>query len=285
MTDERKIQILLVTDIHDDYEYLKKLKKWQIENNIKVNYIFCTGDIVTTLEQNNDKAINKGMIGLLNIINFLEQICSKVIYIGGNYDPIKIYEKNDKIMSGSINLHKDYFKIQEDLYVLGIGGSVPALQGEYNIDDPNFIPFFENNNNIIFEGCPYNGNFENADKKYLEDLDYTLNKLKNDIKEKDVKIILLTHNGPYYSNTTLMEYKNKCLYSGSKTLQHFLKINNDIIINIHGHTHGGKGITNFNNKSVINVGNLSDGHFGIIELRRNINYEWFLYNCNFICLD
>jgi Icc-related predicted phosphoesterase len=249
MIDEGKIQILLVTDIHDDYEYLKKLKKWQIENNIKVDYIFCTGDIVTTLEQNNDKAINKCMIGLLNIIKFLEQICSKVIYIGGNYDPIKIYEKNNKIITESINLHKDYFKIKEDLYVLGVGG------------------------------------FENTDKKYLEDLDYTLNKFKNNIKEKDVKLILLTHNGPYYSNTTLMEYKNKCLYSGSKTLQHFLKINNDIIINIHGHTHGGKGITNFNKKSVINVGNLSDGHFGIIELRRNINYEWFLYNCNFICLN
>lgn len=186
MIDEGKIQILLVTDIHDDYEYLKKLKKWQIENNIKVDYIFCTGDIVTTLEQNNDKAINKGMIGLLNIIKFLEQICSKVIYIGGNYDPIKIYEKNNKIITESINLHKDYFKIKEDLYVLGIGGSIPALQGEYNVDDPKFIPFFENNSNIIFEGCPYNGSFENADKKYLEDLDYTLNKFKNDIKEKDV---------------------------------------------------------------------------------------------------
>jgi Icc-related predicted phosphoesterase len=294
--NKKELKILLITDIHNDYNFLEKIKKWKIENKRIFDYIFCTGDILSleNPENINNETVTKNIKDLSNIIKFLENICKNVIYIGGNSDFMKMFKGNEllKLTEKSVNLHKNYFKITDDLYIFGVGGSIHALKGNFSPKDSNFVPFVVDSDNVLWNGFPYNvnekSNYEKSDKIYLDDLNYTLNKLRNIIKEnktQNVDLILLTHIGPFYSNTTLMGDDNICVYSGSKNLQNFLKNNNDILINIHGHTHGGKGMVNFDNRSIINVGNVSEGNFGTINLEKDYNNKWFISKNEFIHLN
>lgn len=281
----REIDVLLISDIHKSYGYLEKLKEWLLENKKLFNYIFATGDFLNMDSKLNEmnEEVAKGEAELSSIISYLENMCLNVIYIGGNHDPVTLFNTEGPTLSiRSINLHKNHFKLANDLYVIGIGGALPGITSHYDITDPNFIPFGDVSNKLAWEGFPYNEtSYHSADKAYLNDLEIMMNNYKTHIEENNttpnIKVVLLTHNGPFYSNTAASEFDSKMIYSGSQNLQKFLQKNNkEIFINIHGHTHQGKGNILSSGVNIINPGPLTCGNFAILKLKRNFNDEWII---------
>lgn len=281
-----ELDILLVSDVHTNYIYLEKLKEWQIENQRSFNYIVCLGDILSlNMPENETKeCISKGESEISGIISFLESICLNVIYIGGNHDPKTIFNMNwlPTLTIRSINLHGKHMKLANDLYLVGLGGAIPTVESTYDPDDKEFFLYSDVTDKTKWDGYPYYN-----DKDYNSDLQRTMKITKEAIAESNstpgIQFILLTHNGPFYSSTTICKH-DKCIYMGSKSLHYFLKENKDIFINIHGHTHKGKGMTNLDEQTVINPGNLNNGHFSVMKLKRNFYMKWEIKNIEFIKL-
>ena len=94
-----------------------------------------------------------GRVGL-SVFEELKKI-GPIIWVPGNHEPKISFEENYEINSNSMNLHKKYKKLSKDLYLIGIGGSTPILNGnKYN---PDMIPFKSLDfKNIKYEGYPYN---------------------------------------------------------------------------------------------------------------------------------
>jgi len=91
----------------------------------------------------------------------------------------------------------------------------------------------------------------------------------------------LTHNGPFHSNTSILTYKKKFAYMGSKFLSDFIKNSKDIVLNCHGHTHDGRGSARINSVDVINAGPLLYGHFLKMKMKRDSMGEWCLASMEF----
>jgi Icc-related predicted phosphoesterase len=290
----KELDVLLVSDIHLNFDYLEKLKEWQLENKRLFNFIFLTGDILTLKYPDNEKneIIAKSEAEISSIITFLENMCLNVIYLGGNHDPKSLFDiETPNLTIRSINLHKKYFKLANDLYLFGLGGSVPTITSNESL--PNVIPFVDVSDSILWEGYPYQDNFskpnyELSDQIYKNDIDEVWNKLSSHISQNNttsnIKYIFLTHNGPFYSSTSLQINKDKIAYMGSKHLGDFLNTH-DILLNIHGHTHDGKGHINYNKYSIINPGSLKNGDFATLKLRRNFADEWTIAKVELIELN
>jgi Icc-related predicted phosphoesterase len=297
-----ELKILLISDLHKNFKFLEKLKEWQIKNKENFDYIFLTGDILCLNYPENIQAehIAIGEAEITSIISFLENMCLNVIYIGGNHDPKSLFDNTDLSLSiNSKNLHKKFHKVSNDLYLFGFGGSVPTISSKNNFDSENFQPFLDIDNstikNVVFKGFPYQNSYEDPDYEksdldYYEDIKYSFDRSIKEIKEENttenIKFLLLTHNGPFFCQSTIREYKGKCVYMGSKGLGEFINFNrNDILLNVHGHTHPSKGLYNYFNIPIINPGALVDGNLCKIELKRDCNFEWYLYSSNFLDLS
>jgi Icc-related predicted phosphoesterase len=289
----KELKILLVTDIHKNFEFLERLKEWQLEKKQLFDYIFCTGDILSLKypELEDNEVIAYGEAEIASIISYLENMSLNVIYIGGNHDPKSLFEVELPTLTiKSINLHKRFHKLANDLYLIGLGGAVPGIESQYNVKDKNFIPYQDTTDKVPFIGYPYNDNHINPNytksgKLYNDDLNLLWKSVNAEISEinttPNIKFILLTHNGPFYSSTSIMNYRDKCAYMGSKGLDEFLKENENVFLNIHGHTHAGLGYVSFNTYSVINAGALTEGNFAVLTLKRNHVDEWKVANVEF----
>lgn len=300
-----ELKILLISDLHKNYSFLENLKDWHTKQKRVFNYIFLTGDILSLKYPENiqPESIAKSEAEISAIISFLENMCLNVIYLGGNHDPTTLFSDSELSLTiKSTNAHKKFIKVCNDLYIFGFGGAVPALSSKNFIDDESFVPYadidLETVNNCVFEGFPFQNSFaENekvdyyaSDSLYSKELNESFTKAKEKIRSENstenLKFILLTHNGPFYSQSSIMEYKGKCVYMGSVALSKFMTKNkNEVLVNVHGHTHHGKGLYNFGSASVINPGALTLGSFCALTLRRDCNDEWFLFSSEFIDLS
>ena len=104
-----------------------------------------------------------------------------IIWVPGNHEPYKSFQENStEIIPESLNLHKKYKKLSNDLYLIGIGGSTPILNGnKYN---PDMIPFKSLDfKNIKYEGYPYN--VDNTSENYIKS-DLILSKDLQDVIDK-----------------------------------------------------------------------------------------------------
>jgi Icc-related predicted phosphoesterase len=291
-----ELDILLVSDIHLSFNYLERLKEWTVENKRLFDYIFCTGDFLKlNYPENEDNVLQaEGETKLSAIISYLENICLNVIYLGGNHDTKSLFETKDTptLTIKSLNLHKKILKVTNDLYFLGLGGSIHTNESSLKISDPLFTPYQDLSDKIRWIGYPYNigaSNFKESDEKFGEDLASLWQKTQSLIEEtnttKNIKFILLTHIGPFYSNTTKSYPKDgKCVYMGSIKLQDFLNQNPDVFMNIHGHSHDALGRQSFSHFNVINPGSLQNGNFGVLKLKRDFSDEWLIANTEFIKL-
>ena len=88
------------------------------------------------------------------------------------------------------NIHNKVIKIDDNLFMAGFGGSLPAYQ----------------NNAVKWQGYPYNNNDEYS-KDFAPFIENIVVKTINDekMKENNIKnsIILFTHNGPSDCSTTI----------------------------------------------------------------------------------
>jgi Icc-related predicted phosphoesterase len=293
----KELDILLISDVHKSSSFLEKLKEWQLENKKLFDYIICTGDMLNLFLPDNDlnESIAKGEADLSAMISFLENMCLNVIYIPGNHDPKSLFHWKDvpSLTIRSVNVHKRFLKVANDLYIIGLGGSIPNFPATDEVNSEKFVPFESDiSKKVLWEGYPYadqypDSNFFLSDQMFEKDLEEMWSKVKTHIEETNttpnIKFILLTHHGPYYSSTANMQFKNMWVYMGSKTLQEFLKKNNkEILMNIHGHSHGAQGMhKDLNRIPVVNPGPLVEGKFAVLKLKRDFNDEWIMTKIEF----
>ena len=275
-------KILVVTDIHDDIEKVKLL----IEkvSSTKFDFIFCCGDVVSVpIDKNDDDEVTKEyIIKLKNIFTELEKLGS-VLWVPGNHEPGIYFNENiEEVTKNSFNLHKKIKKLDENLYIVGLGGSVPIMTGRQW--KHNFVLFKDLNleKDFKYSGYPYNvtpNDFSKSDDLFIKDLNETEEKAKKEGGE-NVQILYLTHIGPLYTSTNTIVENGEVLYLGSKTFgEKFLKEQNGLII-IHGHSHTAEGyITLKTDRHIFNPGCCCEGHYGIIDIKKGKNGKWGIDSC------
>ena len=272
-----KLEILVISDIHESKENIEKLIIFCKKNYISTNYIFCLGDIVTIPQgKQEDKSIcEQKEKEIKEMFILLEQINSNIIYLPGNHDPVTLFKDPPKITENSINLHLSSYKIKDDLLLIGLGGSNCSIK-----TDETLYHSYENldTKNIIWKGYPYiddmtSPNYEKSDELLKNDLD----KLENYINDFEGKIVLLTHMGPFISNTSNPFDKESIIYAGSQAVNDLiLKFENKIIVDLHGHSHKSVGIGKVHKVKVFNPGAITLGSFGFLTLVKSedTDYLW-----------
>ena len=121
------LKILVINNINSNNLYLFKLKEWQINHNIYFDYLFFLGNFLSFSDKDktsikeiaNDEAQTGGLL------SYLENLCLKIIYIGGINDIGTLFKKPyPSLTVKSINIHNDFLKLADDLYVIGYGGNI-----------------------------------------------------------------------------------------------------------------------------------------------------------------
>ena len=275
-------KILVVTDIHDDIEKTKKIVS-KVKDD-KIDFVFCCGDVVSVpIDKNDDNEITKEyIIKLKNIFEELEKI-GPILWVPGNHEP-GIYFTNveEKVTNNSENLHKKIKKLSDNLFIVGLGGSVPIMTGKKWRDDIVLFKELNLNEDFKYGGYPYNvtpNDYHKSDDLFIKDLNDVVDKAKKEGGE-NVQILYLTHIGPLYTSTNTIVENNEVLYLGSKNFgEKFLKEENGLII-VHGHSHTAEGyLTLKTDKHVFNPGCTCEGHYGILNIKKNENGKWGIDSC------
>ena len=111
----------------------------------------------------------------------------------------------------------------------------------------------------------------------------------------------MTHCGPHLSSTSqnwdfkkdsngkhTEEFEERPTHLGSKTLSKVVKkYNNDVMLNIHGHSHEGVGMNLLWNVRVINPGSSAHGgNFAkLVIVRDKVDKRWKFKKCEFININ
>ncbi|KRX03991.1 hypothetical protein PPERSA_12438 [Pseudocohnilembus persalinus] len=280
-----QIKILILSDIHQNYDYISLLQKKQLDNKKNYDYIFILGDndnIQISQDQTKEEQEKLSSESDLNIEKLFLKIREiypqeQIYHIPGNHDSYNLFNgKNYDKISNCVNIHKQKVEIAKNLYLLGFGGSIPGYK--YNEKTQKYT-------DQVWVGFPFIN-----DDNYGEELtDFIYNNIENkDETNSDQQIILLTHIGPQFSKTTEFLEEEQPIQSGSNALGFLLndlpnKINNtSILANIHGHTHDSQGQEKYKFGRVINAGPIQYGQFTEIDLRINeFNKKWEISNVSF----
>ena len=289
-SSKNSLNFLLLSDIHDNTSSIDLILKKV--GSKKYDYIFYLGDMVkmTPGQQNSSEHAHTYEERMTQYLKKLEQI-APVLYIPGNNEPYTIYEYNSpKLTQISSNIHNKYIKIKDDLYILGLGGCVPILNGgKY---DKNVIPFSTlNTSNVIQNGFPYNlpqyglDNYKKSDEWFGNDIKKIINEVKKDAGDKQYQTILLSHIGPLYSWTNAQQQLGTgehWLYLGSMQLENIFINDENLILDIHGHIHPSRGVvTMIPGKTVVNPGAIINGFYGELNLKKE-NNKWKVNSMNLL---
>ena len=281
MEEKDSYKILVVTDIHDDIEKIKILV--DKVKDIKFDFVFCCGDAVSVpIDKNDDTEVTKEYIQKLkNIFTELEKI-GHIYWVPGNHEPGIYFTTNEEPTKDSENLHKKIKKLDDNFYIVGLGGSVPIMTGRKW--KHNFVLFKELNleKDFKYGGYPYNvtpNDFHKSDDLFIKDLNETVDIAKKEGGE-NIQILYLTHIGPLYTSTNTIVENGEVLYLGSKNFgEKFLKEDNGFII-VHGHSHTAEGyITMKSDRHIFNPGCCCEGHYGILDLKKDKNGKWGVSSC------
>ena len=268
----------IISDTHENLDSLHKIVKKVLDSKEKFDYVLCAGDIVTVPNgKNDDPEYEEKYTKIVNeLVNELEQI-APVLWVPGNHDPGNSFKEEGKVSFKGTNLHKSLFKLSDDLIILGLGGNPPILDGGCYC--PGYVPFSTlDYDKFKYAGYPYNASpdsYEKSDELYAKDLDFMIKKAKVEYGD-NVQMILLTHCGPSYTSTTLLVEEMRVFYMGSNNLGIRFEGEN-FFLNVHGHTHSGKGLVNLpNEKQVINPGAATYGYYGRAKIEKNSLGKWYL---------
>ena len=288
--DNNSLRFLLLSDIHDNETSIDLLIN-KIKSN-KYNYIFYLGDMVkmTPGQQNSSEHAKIYEQRMTQYLKKLEQI-APVLFIPGNNEPYTICEKNSpKLTQISENIHNNFKKIKNDLYIMGLGGCTPILNGgKY---DKNTIPFSTlNTSNVIQNGFPYNlpqyglDNYKKSDEWFGNDIKNLIENVKKDAGNNNYQTLLLSHIGPLYSWTNAQQQLGTgehWLYLGSMELEKILINDENLILDIHGHIHPSRGIvTMIPGKTVVNPGAIINGFYAELMLKKE-NNKWNVNSMNLL---
>jgi len=285
------ISILIASDVHLTFEYVIKLREWTKKNKRKFDLILNPGDFCNL----NEEQSLEGDDGYKVVINELQKISKNVLYIPGNHDSKYLYdsipqdEENPEEWQPlpvqaltrytnplyDRNVHNKYVKIHEkNLYVTGFGGSVNAY-------------LYADKDKIEWPGFPY------TEEQYGRGFSHLINAWDKIKKEDYDSLILLTHIGPAWISTTSKHCKpyidEDKIQSGSVSTYEIMRSieyqeKKKPLLWIHGHTHAGKGMTDFGTIPIVNPGGLCYGQFSILNLKFS-NNKWNIVDVEFHNLD
>ena len=282
MENKQSLKFLVVSDIHDDIDKTKLLvDKYK---DTKFDFVLCCGDVIDVPIGKNDvkEVTDEYVIKLKHIFLELEKL-APLLWVPGNHEPGFYFKDdyNEEETPKSTNLHKKIKKLDEKLYIVGLGGCTPIMTGNKWKHDFVFFKDLNLEKDFKYSGYPYNdsNNFHKSDELFIKDLNDTVDKAKKEAGD-DVQIIYLTHIGPLYTATNTIIENGEVLYLGSKKLgEKFIKEDNGFII-IHGHSHSAEGFVTLRiNKHVLNPGACVDGHYGIVELKKSKEGKWGVESC------
>ncbi|CAD8176796.1 unnamed protein product [Paramecium octaurelia] len=238
MQNNQKV-ILCASDLHLNFETVQLLI--EREKHQQFDAVFLLGDFLNLQhQQGEDSELDK----LRKLLSPFKSFGCPIYFIPGNHDSDELlYDKY--LEEGFINIHKKSLQIRDDLWIVGLGGSIPGY----------------NKQGLIWQGYPYK-----SDEEYSQDLE----KLK---LPKEGKIILITHIGPALSQTTISSENgwDDVIKSGSDSQSNLIKNKKNIILNVHGHTHDGVGSRMMNQCKVVNVGPLLYGNYCIIRISNKVD--------------
>ena len=267
-----KINILLISDIHLKNYQIDLIENYCLKNNIHYDFVFYMGDFDTLKlnEQTSEKKTNKSIENIKNILQLFEEKISKnFYYVSGNHDPIFFCRKDYNITNFAKNVHKKIYLLIDNLYITGIGGAIPSFKSKKEYFYHSFKFKEKDYKKIEFKGFPYTNNYDDvnykeSDLNYLKEIKDIFDDWEKNYKNNKNKLIFLSHSGPIFSETAncLKKKKKKVEYKGSEQLQFILNKNKEnVVLNVHGHCHRFKGVTNINGIHVVNPGALKKGNF------------------------
>ncbi|ORX52550.1 Metallo-dependent phosphatase [Piromyces finnis] len=281
------LSILIASDVHLSFENIKKLEKWTKKNNRKFDLILNPGDFCNL----NEEQALAGDEGYLVVLEELKKISKNVLYIPGNHDskylfdsvpqdcenpeewqplPVQALTEYNSRLSDR-NIHNKYVKIHEkNLYIAGFGGSIDAY-------------LYSDKDKIEWPGFPF------SEQQYGMGFSHLMNAWDKIKKNSNDALIILTHIGPAWIGTTAKHEKpyneNEKIQSGSEIAYNMMKTikyqeKDTPLLWIHGHTHAGKGMTDFGTIPVVNPGGLCYGRFSVLNLKYS-NDQWNIENVEF----
>ena len=174
------LKILVINNINSNNLYLFKLKEWQINHNVYFDYLFFLGNFLSSSnkDKNSIKEIANDEAQTGGLLSYLENLCLKIVYIGGNNDIGTLFKKPyPHLTVKSTNIHNDFFKLADDLYVVGYGGDINE-DYKYQLEDT-----FDSLHKYIEE----NDKIRNIQTILMNNSNYNENKLTNLIYEKVFK--------------------------------------------------------------------------------------------------
>ncbi|KAH3760357.1 ser/thr phosphatase family protein [Pelomyxa schiedti] len=261
--DESKtrLRILVVSDMHAKMECLHALAKWATRSHEEIDLILLPGDLGSF--KSTDVSIPEKCCEcegeMSSVIGYLENLCTRVVYIPGNHDAPSTYTlPTPRLTTNSVNIHGLCIRIAPNLVIAGFGGSMPAQKGGVEYEYGAF-PFRRDDQ--ISEGVV----------QALSSTETPSIPISTSICPTD-SIILMTHVGPSNSSTTVDNVSVPCVYAGSNSLAGLLsesKWAQQTILNVHGHTHKAPGACYVGKIPVLNGGALQLETFALVTLEKS----------------
>lgn len=245
----KHLKILIINNINSNYMYLIKLKEWQIKNQEYFDYLFFLGNFLSFSEnkkKDDIKEISNDEAEIGGLLSYLENLCLNIIYIGGKNDTSTIFKTPYPTLTlRSVNLHQNYHKITEDLYLIGYGGNF-----YYDKFDNSIENSFNNFHDYLKENCNI----------------------------KKIQTIFFC-NEWFYGKTNLLNNRNDKIYENIINNK-----NNHIFLNINGNIKIKKGTEILDKITIINPGSICEGEFAILILERDKNNSWEIKSIDYLII-
>lgn len=278
---------LVVSDVHVSLSNVHDLTDWLVEHKKnRLDCVLLAGDLTNL--SNDDmlkpecRSAAEGEMS--TVINNLENIHPRVIYIPGNHDcPSTFNEQPPSLTPLSQNVHKCLVEIAPNLIVAGFGGSVNG--------------YYADNGETKWIGYPFTGESEMEQqlqvfRQHLQKHIPLPSSCSSSSSQNSIpkSVILMSHCGPSGVDTTRMQstISDRVVLGGSSAMRGLLSdpyIQNTVILNIHGHTHAGVGISNLGRIVVLNPGALVQRNAAIVTLHYSeVTQRWAVESMELISL-
>jgi Icc-related predicted phosphoesterase len=273
------LRFLIASDIHDDLAAVEQLKREIHELGFAPNVVLCPGDL-TCLPTKIGVELPEDVVaaGAQNgraILQSLKELVpdGQVVFVPGNHDPITWFDQSDPSLRemaelGLVNAHDARVRVSTGLSIIGFGGCTEALE----------------DGRVVWSAYPY------TESEMTERLAATKKRLcETDPGETTV---LMTHFGSAASATTWVTgmdpnslvapgLRKTIINSGSSTLDPLLAeaaVQASVVLNLHGHTHQGCGMTRRGAITVLNPGSLCFTRtYALVTMKRaNETGRWSL---------
>lgn len=242
------LKILVVTDTHLSGYHMNQFALWYSKFKPAYDVILHAGDFAN-LEQKDHEDVIKELQGEQHsaetLLFFQEHVRAPIAFVPGNHDPKKLFDGVVPPLANVINLHKKAIVLDENLVLLGLGGSGPAKKAEAgSLPETSY----------------------STEEAYSKELTETFAKAYGRFGPA-AQFLLLTHAGPADSSTT----KVAKVSEGSAGLSALLDAQKDrILCSVHGMTHSAAGLCD----GVVNPGGLCTGKFCELNLVKGIDGKW-----------